>query len=56
MKQMIFNFGISIFCFPVFMLIIKTIADKDMSLSLGGIWIGICFACLINGFICLVKD
>lgn len=56
MKQMFFNFGIAILCFPVFKLIIKTIENKDISLSVGGIWIGICLACLINGFICLVKE
>ena len=56
MRQMFFNFGVSICCFPVYSLITKTIVKTDIMLSIGGIWIGICIACLINGFICLVKE
>lgn len=56
MKQMFFNFGVSTLCFPVFMLISKTIDKVDIRLSVGGLWIGFCGACLINGLICLVKE
>lgn len=56
MKQMFFNFGVGVFCFPVLMLITETIDKVDIRLSVDGIWIGFCLACLINGFICLVKE
>ena len=56
MKQMFFNFGVAVLCFPLFFIIMKTSLNKDIMLSIGGIWIGFCLACLINGFICLVKE
>lgn len=56
MKQMFFNFGVAIFCYPVFKLISTTIDKVDIRLSIGALWLGFCISCLINGIICFVKE
>ena len=56
MKQIIFNFAISMSCFPVYLLMHKAVNNVDTSLFLGAWWIGFCMACLINGIVCLFKE
>ena len=56
MKQIIFNFACSFICSPVLFIIYKILSDEEARCAIGGIWVGFCIACLINGFICFAKE
>jgi hypothetical protein len=52
MKQLVFNLVTGNICFPVFILIRKTIGKEEVV----ALWVGFCLACLINGIICFIKE